>query len=230
MKHIGVIMEQNNTASLKKLGLLYGSLFLIEVLIGIYQGAEIFYQFDMLMILVLIAMAVILGIHVQRIHWMMSSGSYQRTMLLPIDRRSLLWSEVFYVGASIMYLILIQYLVWILLSVFLRGEACDIFHRFFFYTLNNESLIIMAPYSIYGVMLLLSMIISMSFWLCAVLYSFMLHKYRYLVSVSGLVLFLIMMRCSDLNNSWMLLVLLWGIVIMSYRILGRLLNVRRTRS
>lgn len=230
MKHIGVIMEQNNTTSLKKLGLVYGSLFLIEVLIGMYQGAAIFYQFDVLMILVLIAMAVILWIHVQRIHQMMSSGSYQRTMLLPIDRKSLLWSEVFYVGASIMYLILIQYLVWILLSVFLREEAYDIIHRFFFDTLNNEILIILAPYSIFGVMLLLSMIISLSFWLCAALYSFILHKYRYLVSVSGLVLFLIMMRSSDSNNSWMLLVLLWGIVIMSYRILGRLLNVRRTRS
>lgn len=229
MKHIGVIMEQNNTASLKKLGVLYGVLFLIEVLAGMYQGAAIYYRFDMLMILVLIAMAVILWIHFQRIHWMMSSGSYQRTMLLPIDRKSLLWSEVLFVGASIIYLILMQYLVWILLSMLFHQETYDIVHRFFFDTLNNETLIILAPYSIYGVILLLSMIVSLSFWLCAALYSYILRKYRYLVSVSGLVLFLIMIRCSDANTSWMVLALLWIIAIMSYGILRRLLMVRRTR-
>lgn len=229
MKHIGVIMEQNNKASLKKLGGLYVSLFLIEVSIGMYQGAAIFYNFDVLMVLVLIAMAVILWIHVQRIHQMMSSGSYQRTMLLPIDRKSLLWSEVLFVGASIIYLILMQYLVWILFSVLLHQEANDIVNRFFFYTLNNETLIILAPYSIYGVMLLLSTIISLSFWLCATFYSYIFHKHRYLTTLSGLVLFLIIIRFHDSNDSWMLLVLVWGIATMSYGILRRLLMVRRTR-
>lgn len=230
MNHIGIIMEQNNKASLKKLGIIYSLLFLMEVFMGMYMGNSILDHFDLFMILILIALGLIIRIHFQRVQYMMSSGSFQRTMLLPIDRRSLLWSEVIFVGASIVCLILIQYLVWILLYGLLYNDMLQMANQFFFYTLSNHALIAIAPPSFYGMMLLLSQIISLSFCICAILYSFILCKNRYATIVLGLLQLWIMMRVSGLQNNWILLILLWIIVIMNDAILHKLLMIRRVKS
>ena len=109
MKDIAFIMEQCTRKHLKYLFLTYGLEILLFICLIAINAGDTFYGIALLVVLLCL-----FRYHQTRIKSMVEEGALTRILLLPLKRRSYMWSEVIFTTTTVCVMFMLLFAIWIL--------------------------------------------------------------------------------------------------------------------
>ena len=145
MKEIFKYMENTCDQSVKNLCIIYIILFIVQCALGIMNlnHDALVYYFP-----VVIAFIAVNRVHVHRLNHLIKDGAINRIRLIPMNRKSFLYSEILFTGVSYILLIVVQQLVISVLYLPIKDQFHFLGNTFWLYLLDHQAAFFFMPFSL----------------------------------------------------------------------------------